>query len=515
MKKKIVAMLLGLSMVLGLFAGCGEKEVSKSSESSSSSSQSGVEQSNEASSVVEEEKEKELVSLRFVMYGNTTPRSEEFFKNEFHDKVLEELNIDLTVEVIPNGSKDVLQSMLASGEEFALRYQPLHADWIQRGYLAEIPMELIQENCPNYLAMREEKGFESAKYEDKIYILPMGNKANSGRSQFFTVREDIVKELGYKCEDITTFDELMELFESVKTAYPNMRVMMNSNVIMSILGYEFTGDVLEVVNSVILLKHLEDSDKVYSWFESEEFETFSKLNAEFLEKGYVIGDNFTDSKKATADWNAGNCFARAGVAGEIIETGFKATIPEAEIGRIQIGDAPYTMNRDYDWGVSIATSDKDNLERWLELFDWMYKDQETYDFCIYGVEGKDYKVNEDGSIEKLGTDVFWPDWYLMAKCYNRYSPDLTEEKIALYESTDDNAIIAKHTGFSFDTTPVSTEQSLINAVVTEYLNPILLGYVDYDENIDNALAKLKAAGIDAYVAEYQKQFSEWYKENKK
>ncbi|MBN2983051.1 DUF3502 domain-containing protein [Cohnella algarum] len=40
--------------------------------------------------------------------------------------------------------------------------------------------------------------------------------------------------------------------------------------------------------------------------------------------------------------------------------------------------------------------------------------------------------------------------------------------------------------------------------------PIGNGFVDYEANFPKALEKLKEAGIDKYVAEYQKQFSEWH-----
>lgn len=60
-------------------------------------------------------------------------------------------------------------------------------------------------------------------------------------------------------------------------------------------------------------------------------------------------------------------------------------------------------------------------------------------------------------------------------------------------------------------TPVQTEYSQLQAVEQEYLNPITDGVVDYDENIDAALKKLDEAGIDRFVEEYEKQFTEFLK----
>ena len=37
-----------------------------------------------------------------------------------------------------------------------------------------------------------------------------------------------------------------------------------------------------------------------------------------------------------------------------------------------------------------------------------------------------------------------------------------------------------------------------------------LVFLDYEENIDKVLQEMKDAGLDTYVAEYQRQFSEYY-----
>lgn len=254
----------------------------------------------------------------------------------------------------------------------------------------------------------------------------------------------------------------------------------------------------------------EKNDNVYSWYESEAFKAVSKFNAMLIEKGYAGKDYFTDPEKAVADWNAGNCFAKYGTASHVIENSFKATLPDAEIARIHITDAPYYSNMDFDWGMSISTADAENTENWLKLFNWMYKDQATYNFLVYGVEGKDYEFNADGTVNKLVSDVFWEDWFMMANCYQIYDPSVSKEAIEVYNNTDKDAILSKTAGFSFDSTPVSTEVALLKAAISEYMQPILLGYSDYDENFANALQQLKDAGLDAVIEEYQRQFSAWY-----
>ena len=46
------------------------------------------------------------------------------------------------------------------------------------------------------------------------------------------------------------------------------------------------------------------------------------------------------------------------------------------------------------------------------------------------------------------------------------------------------------------------------------LEPLTYGLLDYEGNYDKAIRKLKDAGLDDYMAEYQKQYSAWYAANR-
>jgi len=70
------------------------------------------------------------------------------------------------------------------------------------------------------LAMRGQYGFSGCTFNDNIYIIPFGNKAYSGTGEFYTVREDILDEIGMKASDITTIDQLLECFERQKKIVP-------------------------------------------------------------------------------------------------------------------------------------------------------------------------------------------------------------------------------------------------------------------------------------------------------
>ena len=112
MKKRMIALLLGTVLLLCLFTGCASKnQIPQTAQTNEHAKTDGADLA---------EKEETPVALRLVMFGDLSPRREEYFKTDFHDAVLRDLNIDLTVEFLPWSSKDVLQTMLITGEKIAV-----------------------------------------------------------------------------------------------------------------------------------------------------------------------------------------------------------------------------------------------------------------------------------------------------------------------------------------------------------------------------------------------------------
>ena len=122
--KRVLSVALALTMMAGLMTGCG-------SSANETAAEPAVEAEVEEEAPAEEAPAEEAaeedvmsgdpVELRMIMYGDMTTRRDEFFKNEFHDAVLADLNIDLSIEMLPWGSdKTTVSTMLASGEDFAV-----------------------------------------------------------------------------------------------------------------------------------------------------------------------------------------------------------------------------------------------------------------------------------------------------------------------------------------------------------------------------------------------------------
>ena len=70
---------------------------------------------------------------------------------------------------------------------------------------------------------------------------------------------------------------------------------------------------------------------------------------------------------------------------------------------------------------------------------------------------------------------------------------------------NENAVDGVASMFTFDATSVQTQYTDVQTQILAVIAPIATGVQPYDENIDNALKMLKAAGVDALIAEFQAQ----------
>lgn len=138
--------------------------------------------------------------------------------------------------------------------------------------------------------------------------------------------------------------------------------------------------------------------------------------------------------------------------------------------------------------------------------EWVYSSQENYDLMVYGVEGLTWSDEGEGLYTKLIPDFeFNADWMIGNMEYERYEVGTYEKFIEIMGVEKPDAENSVVLNFTFDPTNVSTEYANCLAEVEAVIYPIKLGIISYEEGYENALAKLKAAGIDAVVAEYQSQ----------
>lgn len=510
MLKKITAMLLVLAMAAALLVGCANSNAPEADP------QQNVSAAADASEDTKETaKNEEPVSLRIILYGDPNQRATEFFKNEFHEKVLQDLNIDMTVDYLPWGSSSQIMTMAASGEGFAFISNPTeNPELMAAGLYSVFDEDMIRELAPNYIAARMNGGFECAKYNGEIAVIPTGYITNSAPNQNLGIRNDILNEVGWDVSQITDLDTLNEAVAAVHAKYPDMKIIRGVyNLYGAIEDLTSTDGIMMRVqpNYICAVDESQpDSDLVISNYETEEFKNFCKLTREWFELGYLTVEDLTDEGAASTAWDTGNCLMSYSSAGTIYDHRLGAGTIDADVQFLHLNKNPELIRRDYPGSFLITKADQDKVESWIKFIDWIYASKENYVFTMWGVEGKDWNYDENGDVKVVSDVSMIYSWMLKTLYYEAPSTELYDaEEVEKYVHYDESAIYSKAIGFSFDQTPVQAEATALNTIITEKIRPLVFGVADYDTEFPAILEELKAAGLDAYVAEYQRQFSEF------
>lgn len=147
---------------------------------------------------------------------------------------------------------------------------------------------------------------------------------------------------------------------------------------------------------------------------------------------------------------------------------------------------------------------------------WIYKTKEANDLLNWGIEGTDYVVQDDGTInypdgvnaDNVGyhQDYGWgqPNQY-NSYVWSGNEPDIWDQ----YQAFRDSAVVSKAYGFTFDATPVLDEVAALTAVSDQYLATIAAGAVEPEQGIKEFNDALYAAGLQKVMDEKQAQLDEW------
>lgn len=498
---KLLCICLCICMCTGILAACGGQSDTNEAGNNAVSSTTPAEKV---------EKPSKPVELRLAMFGDAGARNMEFWENEFNAKIKEELNITIEVDYFPWGDGyNTVQTMAASGEAFGFMWHPKQmANSIQRGYLAELDMQKINELMPDLLNARQGLDFASCSYQGKVYAIPTGAQPWSAPLDNFWIRNDILNQVGWDYTQIETLEDLEEALAAVHEKFPDM-VIGNSGFRAYTSTYCTDGSIIknDMGNFWTVDESDPDSDEVISFLETELFAEVCRQAERWQELGFY-NENYLDASYSTTQWNAGNCVLRNGAASRLIDHEL-AGVEGADVRQLVLNNNPKIMYQNFDWAWAVSSAAQDQAEDYMRLFNWIYSSHDNFMFCMYGVEGVDWEYAEDGkTVNLLTSDTFFYDWMHNTTAYmdtTAYDPADLEE----YLHWDDDAITSKTVGFVFDNSNVKAEEAALNAIYTEFIPRYQWGFESYDESFAEVLEMLKDAGLDTYLAEVQRQFSEF------
>lgn len=504
MKKKVIGAVLAAVLSVSMLAGCGGQKAPAN------------ESGQAAPSAAEGEATEETTQATLILYGEASERMTQFMQNEFRQKVLDEINVDVTVQYLPwteyAGGKTEL--MLSTGEKFVTYTDTAFMQkCISKGYYADLTDAAekyagdLKKNCGG------DEAFRTWTVDGKLYALPFGNKPNAGENFVVLARQDILEEVGMS--ELASVEDVEKFYALAKEKYPEAVGFCACD--LNILNAAIPSEVnVYRPNAFIYTDGNKPEDStVWSYYESEEYKQACEIVRRWNQMGIIPSYELSNPSQSATEFNNGLCLMRGGANERVFEFGdiVRKAVPDAILKNYYLGDKtkkPMMTRGSYCTAFAVSANvEGKELEGYVKLINLLQSSQEMVDFMVYGVEGTDYTLNDDGTINYINTDTLFDTWLPANVNFKRYPSYATDDMVKDYENWDDGCISQKDIGFSFDMTPVSAEYAQLQAVESEYIAPISAGFVDYDSAIDEAVKKLKEAGIDKFVEEYQRQFNEF------
>jgi putative aldouronate transport system substrate-binding protein len=510
--KQIFSALLASLLLCSALVGCGGDGTS----SGSAVSKSGTSSTTGSESLSEPGDTGEPGEVNWVIYGDKNDRMTSFLEQVQQYVQDQGLNVEVSLQVLPwseyAGGQTTLK--LASGEEFACYTDtPYLGNCISNGYIQDVT-DVVEEYGQTLKEKLDETSFTAFSKGGRLYAVPVGEKNNASEWYGgFEVRQDLLEEAGVS--EITSLEDLEAFYDACIQLHPDYTGFCESGNTAKFFSRSVTDKTILFLdnNCFLFVDNSADDDVIYSYYESEEFKKTCEIAQRWREKGIISNLALSDPSSLGNNFLAGQGMFRGGNGGRIYEDTEILTqnVPEAEVKVYMTGNGqPKVTRGNYSTAFQIFAN-VTNPEDYVQFLDLIYRDQESFDFFTYGDEGTDYTLDENGRISgQTVTGVFFEGWTTAHIDYMRFSPLIPDEQVEAYKQWNDGAEPQKDLGFVFDTEPVEDVIAQLSSVYTEYCEPMLLGFTTYEDGYDELISRLKSAGLDDYMAEYQAQFSEFY-----
>lgn len=510
MKKRILAALMATMMVGSTaLAGCG-----------------GSESGNESSDKTASESEGEVDEIVFAyMTQNNIPEAEDLQRIEDLINAYTEEKIQTKVDLKVFSNADYMNQvnlLLASGEQvdiFAAQGTS-RLPYIKDGTALDIT-EYLDDELKETVDTIYDNFLKPTTVDGKVYgILNMGSNYVPGG---FTYRSDIVEELGIDMSTVDSPEDLTEVFAKVKEAYKDMIIIDPNRA--NALFETYLGKIAEIdplgdditytVSGVAYAKDAADPE-VVNMYETQDFIDLCNLTHSWYEAGYFASDAATTTATTAELLMSGNCFGTfCGLGNPKIAAQYTTNYGHP-FDNVQISDSMVWAGSNGGWMVNSATKSPSAACKFLNL---LYTDEYVDNLLVYGEEGVDYVLNEDGcAVAPEGyTDLnsvkytanmnyyYWGNKWIT---YPVVGGVIGDEQKTLIERNYAGEL-SPYYGFMYDYSEYQAEYTACINIINEYKKALWVGAVDVEATLDELNQRLKAAGMEKLIEAKQAQLDEW------
>jgi putative aldouronate transport system substrate-binding protein len=472
----------------------------------------------------------EEVELIFRTIGPGKQKDAEMVWAEFNNMLPQYLpGTTVQIEVIPASEyADRWKLALSAGEQLDIagRYwmQNLDVEVAKGGFL---PLDdLIAEYGPNIKKNLPEWVLQKGMTAGKIYEIPNYQIMVGMRYAAYAQEDQALK---YDLKSIARQIEPNEFMEQgdwdlFEEYFTNAKAGGDLQMgVSTTLGW-LSGKGLEGVGQGASIEFGDPNLQVFNKYEHPSYKTLISTMAKWYEMDFIRKDVLAMDNPRADDYKPdGTLMYIHGMVGT------EETLSMATTERWQYPYTVYALQREARVGYAHSStnlaipSTAKHPERAMQLIDLMQGEggSDLFNLLTWGIEGTHYNVvREAGNglpkrIETIGyagqgnADSpygLWK-WAVGNTAFSWVTQADTDDYIDIWVDINNSAVASPLMGWVPDPNPTKTEEAQIAAVIGEYASSLEFGALGdgYLSVYEDFLAKLKAAGIDKVIAEYQRQ----------
>ena len=546
MKKKVLSMIMALTMVAGLMAGCGDSNVTSESTSGSKTSAS-----TESAAVGTVESTVDLSALPAALGAGVTVAGDPAFYANTDLSEAKTVNMYLIGDT-PNDWDKVLglvndylapyNTTLAVTFMSWSDYQTMYSLTLAGG--ADVDIIFTAPWC--YMYTEAAKGsFYTLDSDFVAKYMPLTNKYQASESwsettvagntiavssntmdtngKIVAIRQDIAENVGVS--ELTSWED-----------YKNfcLAVAEKETPVSGVYAIASAGDNKELwdvyrqqydtfyayENDWLTFIYQYDgttpsSDKISFTYENDFFKEYCYDMKELADAGawsrgaltntITDDDSFGNLQGASIAWN-GSVFTyiKQAEATEGVECAAYFLTPDHLVA------AEAYSNND----MAIAAGSKDP-ERAAMVLDLIKMDTYLNHLLLLGIEGEHYTIDAEGHYTETDKASDYAamsisaSWAIKNGDVSEAGADPREEAIYALEAPCKTA--CPTVAFVFDDANVSSEAAAVDSILTEYIPMLQLGFAsDVDATIKEMNEKCYAAGLQTVMDEWKSQYDAWY-----
>ena len=491
--KKFLAILLAAVLAVSLFAGCSGSDAASGSE---------------------------YDQVAYATFNNI-PTEEALDEVEEAINVItrEKINAEITLKPISIAEYSQSVSLSLQGGEKIDIMESLgdFNNYLSTGMALDIT-ELIDTCAPETKELVGEDWLAACEYQGALYGIP--DYKPLALTPMIIYRQDVADELGLDMDSVTCIEDLSEIFAQIKEAKPDMTPLAivetgNVGVFNLPYGVDYLSDDYNQPIGVLI----GDDMTVQDFYSTDLFLEKAAMVRDWYNNGYLMKDAATTTSTSTELMASGNYFGW--IAAYSYPEADTAASFVSQCGGYPLAaktlDAAYLTTggvNSISWMLAANTQVPEAAMKFLNL---TYTDAEIANLIIWGLEGRDYVLDENGNAAyPEGQDATTVPYTAQISCgvvgnqFIQYLPvGSSYESLEWELEQNRTADVSPAMGFSFDSTNYTTQYTAVRNVLTQYLPGIFCGSVDPETEVPKMIEALNNAGYQDILAAKQEQLDAW------